>query len=161
MKRLRSLRAFALLPVISVGQLPAQPTLASFRHDFRPLLIFSATDNADLRRQLQLLSQRAEELRQRQIVVVPLPLRMKEKGESEQEWSGILPKGDVVNLAAEESASVRRRFHIGPDEFAVVLVGKDGGEKLRSRTPVTIETLIKLIDSMPMRQKEIRDGHPA
>jgi hypothetical protein len=40
-----------------------------------------------------------------------------------------------------------------------VLLGKDGGEKLRSRTPVTMERLNTLIDAMPMRQQEVQNGH--
>lgn len=159
MKTLRSFRAIALLPALSVGPPPAQPTLASLRHDYRPLLIFTA-DNQELRRQLQMLAPRTVDLQQRQILVLPLPLHESEESRSRQEWRGILPEGEVSMLTPEESAAARRRFRVSPDEFTVILVGKDGGEKLRSRTPVTIDTLIHLIDAMPMRQKEVRDGQP-
>jgi len=36
----------------------------------------------------------------------------------------------------------------------VVLIGKDGGEKLRSAQPITAERLFATIDAMPMRQSE-------
>ena len=39
----------------------------------------------------------------------------------------------------------------------MVLIGKDGGEKLRSHEIVSPETLCRLIDSMPMRQEEMRE----
>jgi hypothetical protein len=159
MKRLSSLRlrAFALLPALSLGPVPVQPTLASLRHDFRPLLIFAATYDRNVQQQLQLLAQRAQDLQARQILVVPFLLHEEKNGKP---WSGVLPDRDMIQLEPIESASARRRFRIGQDDFTVILLGKDGGEKLRSDVPVTMETLTKLIDSMPTRQKEVRDGHP-
>ncbi|MEE2861892.1 MAG: DUF4174 domain-containing protein [Pseudomonadota bacterium] len=38
--------------------------------------------------------------------------------------------------------------------FQVLLVGKDGGVKLRRETPVDAADIIDLIDTMPMRQRE-------
>lgn len=40
--------------------------------------------------------------------------------------------------------------------FQVLLIGKDGGVKMRSATPVAAEDILSLIDSMPMRQQEMR-----
>jgi len=39
--------------------------------------------------------------------------------------------------------------------FQVLLIGKDGGVKLRSSEPVSMKDLFGLIDSMPMRQQEM------
>jgi len=39
--------------------------------------------------------------------------------------------------------------------FQVLLIGKDGGVKLRSSGPVSMKDLFGLIDSMPMRQQEM------
>lgn len=55
-----------------------------------------------------------------------------------------------------EAAELRAAYGVGEDDFAVVLVGKDGGEKLRSAEPVTAERLTGLVDSMPMRRREAR-----
>jgi hypothetical protein len=57
---------------------------------------------------------------------------------------------------SDDSASARRRFGIEPDDFATILVGKDGGEKFRSGEPVRPEELFGLIDAMPMRRREMR-----
>ena len=38
----------------------------------------------------------------------------------------------------------------------MILIGKDGEEKLSSRTPVPAERLKALIDSMPMRKTEMQ-----
>ena len=51
----------------------------------------------------------------------------------------------------------RKRFGIGGETFAVVLVGKDGGEKFRSTEPVEPEDLFDRIDAMPMRRREVRE----
>ena len=43
--------------------------------------------------------------------------------------------------------------------FTVILVGKDGGDKLRSTKPLSLKTIFYTIDAMPMRQSEMR-RHP-
>jgi hypothetical protein len=43
--------------------------------------------------------------------------------------------------------------------FTVVLVGKDGGDKLQSTTPITLQKLYETIDAMPMRREEMK-RHP-
>lgn len=46
--------------------------------------------------------------------------------------------------------------------FLFILIGKDGSEKIISETPVSLQQLFGLIDSMPMRRYEIetRSPHP-
>jgi len=41
-------------------------------------------------------------------------------------------------------------------DFEVILVGLDGSIKLRQNTPISNDKLFELIDSMPMRQQEMR-----
>jgi len=53
--------------------------------------------------------------------------------------------------------SMRSQFDIRPGQFTVILIGKDGEEKLRSMGQVSMEELFSLIDAMPMRQSEIRE----
>lgn len=52
------------------------------------------------------------------------------------------------------AAPFYRHLQADPGEFSVILIGKDGGEKLRQHAPVTAEQLNGIIDAMPMRQKE-------
>ena len=54
-----------------------------------------------------------------------------------------------------EAEALRRRFRLD-GAFHVLLVGKDGGAKLTSTEPVGPETILPLIDAMPMRQDEMR-----
>jgi hypothetical protein len=57
---------------------------------------------------------------------------------------------------AEAQAALRQEFGVESDAFAVLLIGKDGGVKLRRESPVANDELFALIDSMPMRQQEMR-----
>jgi hypothetical protein len=151
-----ALLALAVMPALSPGQVESRATLSSLRHDYRPLLVFAASDNSNFREQMHLLAERTREMQERQILLVPI-LRHDDQGG--KTWENALPERNVVWLEPSEGSSARRRFHVEKDDFRVILIGKDGGEKLRSQTPVTMERLMKLIDSMPMRQKEVRDGH--
>lgn len=112
-------------------------------HD-RPLLVFFASTEPDsaLQRQTKMIREHQRELTERDVVVV-------------------LTEDDALNLRRHPSLNALRcKFHVQVGSFTVVLVGKDGGEKFRSHEPVTIEKLDALIDAMPMRQQEVRDGHP-
>lgn len=53
-----------------------------------------------------------------------------------------------------EGAALRRRFGAGAG-FVAILIGKDGGEKLRSHAPLGRDALFPLIDAMPMRRQEM------
>jgi len=65
-------------------------------------------------------------------------------------------KRDGTQLDPHMAASLRKRFDISPKAFSLILVGKDGGIKLRKNDPVKLEEIFRLIDSMPMRQDEMR-----
>ena len=46
-------------------------------------------------------------------------------------------------------------FGIGADSFSVVLIGKDGGEKLRANDVPDLQAIYAVIDGMPMRGREM------
>lgn len=50
-------------------------------------------------------------------------------------------------------------FKATNDTFELVLIGLDGGIKMRQSTLVSNADLFALIDGMPMRQQEIRMNH--
>ena len=62
----------------------------------------------------------------------------------------------VILRARAENPEITERFGLAEAGFTLLLIGKDGGEKLRSGEIVAPERLIRLIDSMPMRQGEMR-----
>jgi len=51
-----------------------------------------------------------------------------------------------------------RQFSIPDMDFNLVLLGKDGDVKLLTSQP-SLEKLLTLIDTMPMRQRELRMGN--
>jgi len=59
-------------------------------------------------------------------------------------------------LASEAALSLRKRYKVNQGEFAVLLVGKDGGIKLNRQNETRLEDIFALIDAMPMRQEEMR-----
>jgi hypothetical protein len=145
----------ALLLAASIGSLAAvglpaaaaQTTgivsLAELRNQSRPLLIFAPKPNdPQLEIQLRRLQADAATLAERGVVVIALPYQS--------------PSTTSAQLTDSEATAARRRFSIAPGDFAVILLGKDGSEKLRSLTPLTLDKLRNAIDTMPMRQNEMR-----
>jgi hypothetical protein len=51
---------------------------------------------------------------------------------------------------------LRETFDAQPGAFTVILIGKDGGVKLKRRDHADLEEIFDLIDSMPMRREEMR-----
>lgn len=75
---------------------------------------------------------------------------------AERDLSLVSMMGEVVVGAWDSAAVLRRRYRLADDRFAVVLLGKDGGVKLRAVEPLSAEQLIGVIDAMPMRRAEQR-----
>lgn len=59
-------------------------------------------------------------------------------------------------LPTEESDTLRQHYGIQLDQFAVLLIGKDGGEKYRLYEVPELEEIFALVDGMPMRQDEMQ-----
>ena len=135
----------------SLAQNPPSPTtLASLRDRYRPLLLFAAKpDDPSLLAQMTRLKNAQAGLEHRDVLVIALVIAVPFNN----------PSSTKVALTTEDGIEARRHFNVAPDEFTVILLGKDGGEKLRSRNPVSFQKLKDLIDSMPMRQDEMQ--HPA
>ena len=68
---------------------------------------------------------------------------------------------DGQTISRKEAEGLRRRFDVAPGSFAVILIGKDGGVKLRKTEPVKRQELYGLIDQMPMRIREARAARVA
>jgi hypothetical protein len=111
----------------------------------RLLLIFSPSESyTDHRVQKGELEKQMAEVVDRDLIVFEIFV----KGESR------IGKSPIANPMAE---SLRSKFDVKPEDFAVLLIGKDGGEKLRSTEHIHVEEIFSLIDAMPMRQSEMRE----
>ena len=53
---------------------------------------------------------------------------------------------------------VESKYKMGYSDNVYVLIGLDGGVKMRKEEPLDWENIFRTIDSMPMRQSEIRGG---
>ena len=139
------LSALALLiPSTSARPVSAQDTglvsLDSLRDSARPLLIFAPKpDDPQLEIQLRTLNEHAPAMREREVVPIAIPYRT--------------PSPTPAGLNNADGEAARRRFHVAPGQFAVILLGKDGGEKLRSDKPLSMTKLNSTVDAMPMRQE--------
>lgn len=63
--------------------------------------------------------------------------------------------GTKQTFGKAEADALRQALDPGENDFQVLLMGKDGGVKRREGVPVTSESLLEQIDSMPMRQQEM------
>ncbi|MEO0334889.1 MAG: DUF4174 domain-containing protein [Pseudomonadota bacterium] len=62
----------------------------------------------------------------------------------------------IVMPVDEKRSEVSRAYAMKPGAFKVVLIGKDGGVKATYSEPVEPDAIYELIDSMPMRQDEMK-----
>ena len=113
----------------------------------RVLLVFSPSQQtAEYREQLDHLRADAAGLEERDLQVY----RIFPEGLITSERD-VLDHNDL-------SDQYRSQYGVDPETFTVVLVGKDGTEKLRTTEVLRLDKLYATIDAMPMRRREMRDG---
>ena len=61
---------------------------------------------------------------------------------------------EVIGLKPNEA--MFKKYKASAQIFTFILIGKDGGKKIRSHEPVNLEKLYQIIDAMPMRQAEMK-----
>lgn len=111
-------------------------SLASLKNNHRALLVFAPSDqNPSFQQQMNILTAHTHEMQDRDLLALPMVTT------TEQD---------------QQQRDLRHRFHVPPERFMVILIGKDGSEKLRRDIPLTAEQLEQTIDAMPMRKDEIR-----
>lgn len=70
---------------------------------------------------------------------------------------GLAERDIVVLVDTDPDAGGALRDRLGAEGFEMLLVGKDGGVKLRAGEVIPPETLFATIDRMPMRQREMQE----
>lgn len=108
---------------------PSTADLNPYRWHNRPLVIFapSKSDTAYVE-QMAMLEKNKTALADRDIIV-------------------------LTDTSPSDKGQLRRQLN--PKGFEVVLVGKDGGMKMRKTTPLNTEVLFSTIDQMPMRKAKL------
>ena len=118
--------------------------LAQFQWKNRLLFLFAEDANDPFFKNLQsqIRAQKAE-VDDRDLIVFEVPAQ----GPARMNTSP---------LDQKEADSIRNHFAVPGDAFSLILVGKDGGIKLKRSDQVDLREVFGLIDSMPMRQSEMR-----
>jgi hypothetical protein len=132
----RTLLALALS--LATSQVFAMDSLSQLEWKNRVLILFGDKGDASVARQVGILTAQTKELAERDMVVLQV-------------------SGDVVETIYGKAGPVdarklRAEADVEDGSFRVILVGKDGGVKLRSETVVSDVEMFDLIDRMPMRQ---------
>ncbi|KGM48838.1 DUF4174 domain-containing protein [Pseudooceanicola atlanticus] len=70
---------------------------------------------------------------------------------------GLAERDIVVLVDTDPDAGGALRDRLGAEGFEMLLVGKDGGVKMRAGEVIAPETLFATIDRMPMRQREMQE----
>lgn len=73
-------------------------------------------------------------------------------GADERDVSVVEVIGEQILGAGDRVSVLRRTRRLPINSFAVILIGKDGHEAVRSTKPLTGELLSERIDAMPMRR---------
>jgi hypothetical protein len=144
------MRRFAVIFLILIGLAVWAPKealsmdLTQFQWKNRLLFIFAekASDPSFKKLQNQIIAQNAE-VDDRNLIVFEVPAQ----GPARM---------NTIPLDRKDADSIRNHFAISNDTFSLILVGKDGGIKLKRSDQIDLTEVFELIDSMPMRQREMR-----
>jgi hypothetical protein len=139
------------LLILAVSTMAAQASgqvkirLEDYRWKHRLILAFSpSTEDPGYRAFAKEIAVQAEEVIDRDLLV----FHILETGEI---------KLGESSLQTGAGDYLRESFSISPGRFTVLLIGKDGGVKLRREGGVELNEIFSLIDTMPMRQREMKE----
>ena len=117
--------------------------LSDYLWQGRPLLVFAPTDNDP---------RLVETMRRIEASQCDFADREMVLGRIVTDGTSTLD-GDIVDT--NQAQRLRSAFGIGANSFSVVLIGKDGGEKLRVNDIPDLQMIYAVIDGMPMRGSEM------
>ena len=121
------------MPLVLAVALAASPNLAQMKWERRVLRVAApSSQDAALAEQRRILANWKANSDDRDLTVVEVI-------------------GDRVQGAGDTAATIRRKYRL-PATFTAILIGKDGGAKLRSAKPFAAAVLEQTIDAMPMRR---------
>lgn len=106
------------------------------------IILVQDQSNQILKNQISELKKSVDGLEDRQIIVY-------------QSQPGKYQKGLGNGNKWEASGEIYKRLKETDSEFEIVLIGLDGGIKLRKRELLKCEELFGVIDQMPMRRSEM------
>ncbi len=130
---------------LSFSQNTDKNILDSYRWNNRILIIFTpSSNNSNFKKAEDLLKQNNDGILDRDLVIFYI-------FENSQSTVNNLPINKFT------SNYLREKFYAANGKSTYILVGKDGGEKLRTTGQFNVERLFERIDELPMRQSEIEE----
>jgi hypothetical protein len=123
------MKFFLIISLLVSGFANAQD-LDSYLWKNRVIVLFKDDNNSKWKNQQDLLKDYSEELIERDIVV------LEPEGKTKSKWLAMYDLESNFN--------------------GLVLIGKDGGLKLKEKFLVQPQTIFALVDTMPMRRGEIK-----
>ena len=142
--KINAIAAILMLNLFSQSPVAGDDLLEGYTWQSRVLLVFTPNrDHPGFIAQQKILDASAAELKDRDLVVLQL-------------LTGHSVTIDGKPSSAISADSIYRDFSIDPASFKVLLIGKDGTLKLTRTSAVNSKELFDLIDSMPMRQLEMK-----
>jgi len=109
----------------------------------RVLLVFSTLENENTEMQITELMNQKDELLERDLILYQI---------DEKSINELISNNEIEY----SSRLVYEYYRVPQSEFRVILIGKDGGNKLSKNQYIEPSYIFDLIDSMPMRQSEMR-----
>lgn len=124
---------------------PIEVELSDYQWENRILLIFSESENDEsYQKQFKAISQRYPGIKDRDLIVI-----------SVFDGNGSNLDGNEINDSSEDK--LKKNYKDQNYPYTFILIGKDGGVKLKSNEFVSMDQLFQRIDRMPMRQREMRN----
>ena len=121
-------------------------SIDQFRWKNRIVVLFSSDSGSDAyQTQVNIFSSLKKELLDRDLILISL---------FDNECSTL--NGETISDSSDKS--IRDSLSASDLSYSIILIGKDGGVKLKREMVLEPEELFHVIDRMPMRQREIRDG---
>lgn len=109
------------------------------------LIFFNDYKDSDLTNQLNEFKNFETGLHERKVLVYQItPDKFKLGWNDQHQWKAV--SGDLFS-----------KYKSTESKFEVHLIGLDGGVKLKAQDPISCEELFRIIDSMPMRQRELQE----
>ena len=106
------------------------------------LILVENTDNTNYQKQTEELKNHLDGVKERKIVVYHISPGKFKVGLSDEEW--------------QKSETEYGRYKKTNSQPEIVLLGLDGGVKLRSKEFLSSQKLFETIDAMPMRMQEMK-----
>jgi hypothetical protein len=122
--------------------------LKDFQWENRLLIIYTNSDNqSQIKNQLTDIEKAKTDFAQRDLKVIIL------RNQKVEIWNSSAAHQLEFDLIIKDLKISTQK------SYENLLIGKDGGVKLRKNSPISNQKLFNTIDAMPMRQREMRDGN--